>query len=54
MRDGLRAIADNWRANLEANLLSAVLVTEALRDRLGTGASVVSIGSIAADKGAGS
>ena len=51
---GLRAIADSWRANLEANLLSAVLVTEALRDRLGTGASVVSIGSIAADKGAGS
>ncbi len=50
----LQAIADNWRANLDANLLSAVLMTEAVRDRLAAGASVISIGSIAADKGAGS
>jgi 3-oxoacyl-[acyl-carrier protein] reductase len=50
----LRAIAHAWRANLEANLLSAVLVTEAVRDRLAAGGSVISIGSIAADKGAGS
>lgn len=42
-----------WRANLEANLLSAVLVTTALRERLAAGASVINIGSIAADKGAG-
>ncbi|PXX58177.1 3-oxoacyl-[acyl-carrier protein] reductase [Nocardia tenerifensis] len=47
----LRALAAAWRTNLDANLLSAVLMTTALRDRL-TGA-VVHIGSIAADKGAG-
>lgn len=35
-------------------LLSAALVTEALRDRLAAGGSVVRVGSIAADKGAGS
>jgi len=50
----LRSFADAWRANLDANLLSAALVTEALRDRLAAGGSVVHIGSIAADKGAGS
>lgn len=49
----LRTLADNWRANLEANLLSAVLMTAALTDRLAEGGSVISIGSIAADKGAG-
>jgi 3-oxoacyl-[acyl-carrier protein] reductase len=42
-----------WRANLDANLLSAVLVTTALLDRLPSGAAVINIGSIAADKGAG-
>ena len=50
----LHAIAADWRANLDANLLSAVVMTEAVRDRLAAGGSVVSIGSIAADKGAGS
>jgi len=49
----LAETAAAWRANLEANLLSAVLVTTALRERLTPGASVVNIGSIAADKGAG-
>ncbi|MFP5021565.1 SDR family NAD(P)-dependent oxidoreductase [Pseudonocardia phyllosphaerae] len=56
-RDAPVTLADTaaaWRANLDANLLSAVLVTTALRDRLAPGASVVNIGSIAADKGAGS
>ncbi len=49
----LHELAAAWRANLEANLLSAVLVTTALRPRLRPGAAVVHIGSIAADKGAG-
>jgi 3-oxoacyl-[acyl-carrier protein] reductase len=49
----LAAVAAAWRANLDANLLSAVLVTTALRDRLRPGATIVNIGSIAADKGAG-
>lgn len=48
----LQALAANWRANLEANLISAVLMTAAVR--LAAGGSVISIGSIAADKGAGS
>ncbi|OLT06579.1 3-oxoacyl-ACP reductase [Pseudonocardia sp. CNS-004] len=50
---GLAAVASAWRANLNANLLSAVLVTTALRERLRAGGAVVHIGSIAADKGAG-
>ncbi len=50
----LVGLAAQWRANLQANLLSAVLVTAALRPRLGPTARVVSIGSIAAHFGAGS
>ena len=50
---GVAAIAAAWRANLDANLLSAVLVTTALRDRLRPGGTIVHIGSIAADKGSG-
>ena len=50
----LREVAAAWRVNLDANLTSAVLVTTALGDRLARGAAVVNIGSIAADKGAGS
>ena len=49
----LAAYAAAWRANLDANLLSAALTTRALTDRLAGGGAVVSIGSIAADTGAG-
>ncbi|MFC3994748.1 SDR family NAD(P)-dependent oxidoreductase [Nocardiopsis sediminis] len=49
----LATLAGNWRANMDANLLTAVLMTEAVRDRLADGGSVISIGSIAADKGSG-
>lgn len=49
----LPALAANWRANLDANLLSAVLTTTALADRLTDGGAVIHIGSIAADHGAG-
>lgn len=51
---GLLGVAAAWRANLEVNLLSAVLMTTALQDRLRAGAAVINIGSIAAEKGAGS
>ncbi|MGH3782738.1 MAG: SDR family NAD(P)-dependent oxidoreductase [Pseudonocardiaceae bacterium] len=51
--DDLASLAASWRANLEANLLSAVLITAVVTDRLTEGGAVISIGSIAADKGAG-
>jgi 3-oxoacyl-[acyl-carrier protein] reductase len=50
----LEALAASWRANLEANLLSAVLMTEAIRPKLARGGSIVNLGSIAADTGSGS
>jgi 3-oxoacyl-[acyl-carrier protein] reductase len=49
----LRQVAAAWRANLDANLLSAVLTTTLIEARLAEGGAVVSVGSIAADKGAG-
>ena len=48
---GLGGVAQAWRANLDANVLSAVLVTTALRPRLTAGGAVVSISSIAAHRG---
>lgn len=54
-RDGdLAGLAAQWRANLDANLLSAVLVTAALGPRLADSARIVSLSSIAARRGAGS
>lgn len=49
----LHGVVDAWLQNLNANLLSAVVVTTALLDRLPAGAAVIHIGSIAADKGTG-
>ncbi len=49
--EGLAALAAAWRANLDANLLSAVLVTAALRDRLAPGGAVINLSSIAAHRG---
>ncbi|MFG1703408.1 SDR family NAD(P)-dependent oxidoreductase [Nonomuraea sp. M3C6] len=49
----LMDVAEAWWANLNANLMSAVLVTTALAPRMGKGGRVVSIGSIAA-RGTGS
>ncbi|MFD9208867.1 SDR family NAD(P)-dependent oxidoreductase [Streptomyces sioyaensis] len=49
----LASYAREFRANLDANLLSAALTTRALEDRLAAGGAVVHIGSIAADQGAG-
>ncbi|MFE0424474.1 SDR family NAD(P)-dependent oxidoreductase [Streptomyces sp. NPDC058953] len=52
--DDLAAYARDFRANLDANLLSAALTTRAVEGRLADGGAVVHIGSIAADQGAGS
>lgn len=49
----LSIIAANWHANLNSNLMSAVLMTEAVRRRLTNGGAVIHIGSIAADIGVG-
>jgi len=49
----LASIAARWRANFDANVLSAVLVTEALKDRLVDDARIVTIGSIAGRTGGG-
>ncbi|RJQ82358.1 SDR family oxidoreductase [Pseudonocardiaceae bacterium YIM PH 21723] len=50
----LDEVAAAWQANFAANVLSAVLVTTALRPSMPAGGSIITIGSIAADKGAGS
>ncbi|MGH3659077.1 MAG: SDR family NAD(P)-dependent oxidoreductase, partial [Micromonosporaceae bacterium] len=49
----LVGLAADWQANLDANLMSAVLVTAALTPRLADHARIVTIGSIAA-RGSGS
>jgi 3-oxoacyl-[acyl-carrier protein] reductase len=55
VREGdLAGLAAAWRANLDANLMSAVLVTAALSPRLARDARVISFSSIAARRGAGS
>jgi 3-oxoacyl-[acyl-carrier protein] reductase len=47
--------ASAWRANLDSNVLTAVLMTEAVRGRLAPGGAVVHLSSIAAHRsGAGS
>ncbi|QEU96616.1 SDR family NAD(P)-dependent oxidoreductase [Streptomyces kanamyceticus] len=50
----LASYARDFRANIEANLVTAALTTKALDERLAEGGAVVHIGSIAADQGAGS
>jgi 3-oxoacyl-[acyl-carrier protein] reductase len=50
----LAALAASWQANLNSNLLSAVLTTEAVANLIPDGGSVISIGSIGAERGAGS
>ncbi|ATL66958.1 SDR family NAD(P)-dependent oxidoreductase [Nocardia terpenica] len=49
--DSLSGLAASWHANYAANVVSAVLVTTACLDKLRPGGSIVTIGSIAADKG---
>jgi 3-oxoacyl-[acyl-carrier protein] reductase len=47
----LADVAAAWQANLDSNLLSAVLVTTALRDRLVPGGAVVNFSSVGAHRG---
>ena len=42
-------MAAAWRANLDANLLSAVLTTTAVLGRLRAGGSIINVGSIGAE-----
>lgn len=49
----LTAVAEQWNANWQANVLTAVLTTTALTPRLADGGRVVTIGSIAAPQGSG-
>lgn len=43
-----------WQAHLNQNLLTAVLTTTAVRDRLAPGSTVISLGSIGAERRGGS
>ena len=45
----LSDVAAAWRANLDANLLSAVLTTTAVLGRLRAGGSIINVGSIGAE-----
>ena len=52
--DGLEGVAADWRAEFDTNVLTAVLLTEALRPRLRSpGGRVVNLSSIAALRGGG-
>jgi len=50
----LHEVARDWWANWSANVLTAVLTTAALQDRMPDGGRVVGIGSIAGARGSGS
>lgn len=52
--DDGHATKAQWLANYEANVVSAVLVTDALAPRLGENGRVITIGSIAGRRGGGS
>lgn len=49
-----RSHAAGWQANLDANLMTAVLTTRAVAGLIAPGGSVISIGSIGAERGSGS
>jgi 3-oxoacyl-[acyl-carrier protein] reductase len=48
-RAHLEEVKTAWQANLDANLLSAVLTTTAVFDKLRPGGSIINIGSIGAE-----
>ncbi|ODR25314.1 SDR family NAD(P)-dependent oxidoreductase [Mycolicibacterium porcinum] len=50
----LADVAEAWRRNVDSNLLTAVLMTTAALPAMPSGSAIITIGSIAADKGAGS
>ena len=51
---GLAGVLAAWRANLDANLLSAVLTTTAVLGKLRPGGTIVTVGSIGAEYASGS
>jgi 3-oxoacyl-[acyl-carrier protein] reductase len=51
---GLGGVLEAWRANLDANLLSAVLTTTAVLGKLRPGGTIVTVGSIGAEYAASS
>lgn len=53
-RTRLEQVIIAWRANLDANLLSAVLTTTAVLEKLRPGGSIINIGSIGAEYAASS
>jgi 3-oxoacyl-[acyl-carrier protein] reductase len=50
----LDVVLAQWHANLTQNLLTAVLTTASVQDKLTSGSSIVSIGSIGAERRGGS
>ncbi len=52
--ESLQDLAASWERNLSANVMTTVLMTEAVSSRLRDGGAVISFSSIAADRGAGS
>jgi 3-oxoacyl-[acyl-carrier protein] reductase len=50
----LETLFAQWQANLAQNLLSAVLTTASVQDKLTPGGSIISIGSIGAERRGGS
>ncbi|MEB3369563.1 SDR family NAD(P)-dependent oxidoreductase [Saccharopolyspora mangrovi] len=50
----LEQVMTAWRANLDANVLTAVLTTTAVLDKLRPGGSVITVGSIGAEHAASS
>ena len=50
----LEAVAERWRANLELNLMTTVLTTQAFRPVLADGGAVINVGSIGAELARGS
>ena len=50
----LEAVAQRWRTNLDLNLITAVLTTQAFRPVLAEGGAVINVGSIGAELARGS
>jgi 3-oxoacyl-[acyl-carrier protein] reductase len=50
----LETVLAQWRANLEGNLLSAVLTTTALKPKLAPGGTTIAVSSIGAERRGGS
>lgn len=51
---GLHGVKDRWQANMDANVVSAALMTAALDDKLARGGALIHMGSTGADQGIGS